>query len=302
MYFRIADRYNIIDKPNERSSHSYVTIRGGGIVVPLASVLYAIFMHEVHWAIIAGILLISVISFCDDVYNLPNRVRLLIHFLSVSLLLYGAQAFQQWNLLLIIVAYIVVVGTINAYNFMDGINGITGLYSLAAFVSLWWVNQRTPFTDDYWILFPALACIVFLFFNYRKKARCFAGDVGSVSLGLWVVGLILMAVMQTQDFSYLLLLSVYGVDTVFTIIHRLLLRQNIFEAHRLHLYQIMVNDRKMPHRLIAAIYAVVQLSTNIWVITTGYGFWIKVLCVCIPLGLLYVILKPRLMTTKTSLS
>lgn len=301
LYFRIADKYNIIDKPNQRSSHSYITIRGGGIVVPFSALLYAVFIHQVHWAMIVSVLLISVVSFWDDVSNLPNRIRLAVHFIAVTLLLYATQAFQQWNLLFVLLAYIVVVGTINAYNFMDGINGITGLYSVVTLFSLWWVNERTPFTDSYWILFPTLACIVFLFFNYRKTARCFAGDVGSVSLGLWVVGLILTAVMRSGDFSYLLFLSVYGVDAVFTIIHRLLLRQNIFEAHRLHLYQILVNDRKMSHRLIAALYAAVQLIINIWCIGATYGFWIKVACACIPLAFLYVILKPRLMTTKTSL-
>lgn len=302
LYFRIAGKYNIIDKPNQRSSHDYITIRGGGIVVPLAALWYAVFIHQVHWAMIAGVVLISVVSFWDDVDSLPNKVRLLVHAIAVTLLLYTVNAFQQWNPLFIFLAYVVIVGTINAYNFMDGINGITGIYSLVAFISLWQVNDRvTYFTDDRWILYPGIACIVFLFFNYRNRARCFAGDVGSISLGFWVIGLILMLVVQTGDFSFLLFLSVYGVDTISTIIHRLLLRQNIFEAHRLHLYQILVNNKRMSHRLVAFLYGITQFIINIWVISSTSSFWIELTMVCIPLSMIYIFLKWRLMAAKTSL-
>jgi UDP-N-acetylmuramyl pentapeptide phosphotransferase/UDP-N-acetylglucosamine-1-phosphate transferase len=296
-YFKIADRYNIIDKPNQRSSHKTITIRGGGVVFPLSMILYAIFFHQTPAALLAGMLMISLVSFWDDISSLPNKVRLLVHLLSVSGLLWAVQAFGSWPVWLIIIAYILIIGTINAYNFMDGINGITGVYSLVVLCSLWYLNtQQAAFTDSNFIICPVVACLVFLFFNFRKKAKCFAGDVGSVSIAFWIIAILIMAVIQTQELKYLLFLSVYGVDAVLTILHRLLLKQNIFEAHRLHFYQILANERKVPHLTVAVAYGVVQLLSNAVILFTDLNFISSLLLVCVPLVLIYIGIKPRLMT------
>ncbi|MBC5773014.1 glycosyltransferase family 4 protein [Pontibacter sp. KCTC 32443] len=295
-YFKIADHYNIIDKPNHRSSHTAITIRGGGVVYPFAILLYTIFFQDVSYVLVAGIVMISAVSFWDDVQNLPNKVRLLVHLLSVTALLLSVKAFQEWPLWLLPIVYILVIGTINAYNFMDGINGITGMYSLVILGSLLYVNYYiSPFTDSAFIICPVIASLVFLFFNFRKKAKCFAGDVGSVSIGFWIIALLVMVIINTGDLKYVLFLAVYGVDAVLTIIHRLILKQNIFEAHRLHFYQILANDKKVSHLIIASAYGVLQLFINSTIITSSLTIVSFTFAILIPLALIYIIAKPKLM-------
>lgn len=300
VYFRIADEYNIIDKPNERSSHTAVTLRGGGIIFPLGALLFMVFYgyHDIafYLPLTLSILLIGIVSFCDDVKSLSNTVRILCHLIAVSLMLYAVQAFTALPWWLIPVVYVIVIGIINAYNFMDGINGITGLYSLSVLLGCLYFNHhiRQVVAFEY-ITIPIIACIVFLFFNFRKKAKCFAGDVGSISIGLWIISLLLLVILATNDLRYILFLAVYGVDSVFTIIHRLMLRQNIFKAHRLHFYQILANQKKMSHLVIAAIYGVLQITINAFIIHSHYSFFITCLIICLPLALLYVILKPLMM-------
>jgi UDP-N-acetylmuramyl pentapeptide phosphotransferase/UDP-N-acetylglucosamine-1-phosphate transferase len=206
-----------------------------------------------------GLTLICGISFWDDVSSLPNRVRIIVHFVSISLVFYGLGLFTLLPWWLITVAYIFFVGIMNAYNFMDGVNGMTGLYSLVVLLALQYVNYKlVPFTNPDFIYFLILACIVFLFFNFRKRAKCFAGDVGSMGISFWIVTLLLQLMLASNSFIWVLFLAVYGVDTVCTILHRIYLKQNIFQAHRLHFYQILSNERGISHRKVSAGYAFVQ--------------------------------------------
>ena len=264
VYFRLADKYNIIDKPNLRSSHNYITIRGGGVVFWLAAVMYFCFhispftLHLLPFTV--GITLISAVSFWDDISSLSNRIRIVIHFVSISCVFYGLGIFTALNWWLIVVAYIFFTGILNAYNFMDGINGITGLYSLAVLIALQVVNyQFINFTQPEFINYAIIACLVFLFFNFRKKAKCFAGDIGSMAISFWVVTLILQLMLKTNSVVWIMFLAVYGVDTVSTILHRIYLKQNIFKAHRLHFFQVLCNEKHLSHRFVSTIYATVQL-------------------------------------------
>lgn len=260
VYFRIADKFNIIDKPNKRSSHDYITIRGGGIVFWLAGLIFSVLYLSDSVYFMIGITLISIVSFWDDVSSLPNKIRIVIHFIAISCVFYGLGLFTELNWLLVIVAYIFFVGILNAYNFMDGINGITGLYSLVVLIALQVVNcQFVTFTTPEFINYAILACIVFLFFNFRKKAKCFAGDIGSMAISFWILTLLLQLMLKTNSVIWIMFLAIYGVDTVLTILHRIYLKQNIFEAHRLHFYQIMCNEKHLSHRLVSSIYAVIQL-------------------------------------------
>jgi UDP-N-acetylmuramyl pentapeptide phosphotransferase/UDP-N-acetylglucosamine-1-phosphate transferase len=207
-----------------------------------------------------GLTLICGVSFWDDISSLPNRVRIVAHFLSISLVFYELGLFVLLPWWLIIAAYICFVGILNAYNFMDGINGITGLYSLAVLIALQYVNyQVIAFTDPDFINVACLACLVFLFFNFRKRARCFAGDVGSMGIAFWIVTLLLQLMLASGSVVWIFFLGVYGVDSVATILHRLYLRQNIFEAHRMHFYQILSNERGISHLKVSSLYAFIQL-------------------------------------------
>lgn len=267
LYFKVADHFNIIDKPNQRSSHTEITLRGGGIIFWFAALLYFVQNVPNNYFFFTGITLVSLVSFWDDIQSLSNKMRISIHFLAITLIFYDLQLFNLVPIWGVIVSYVLAIGLINAYNFMDGINGITGLYTLVVMGSLLYINTKVQlFTDGSFIKYGMIASLVFLFFNYRKKAKCFAGDVGSIAIAFWVIYLVLKLILVTSSLIWLLFLAVYGVDAVCTIIHRLYLKQNIFEAHRLHLYQVLSNEYKIQHRLVALYYAIIQIGVSTMVI------------------------------------
>ena len=273
-YFRVADRCNIIDKPNERSSHTRITLRGGGIIFYFGALAYFLTSgFEYPWFMLA-LTLVSFISFVDDIRSTSQKLRLLFHFSAMALLFYqwGLFSLSWWW---IIVALIVCTGIINAYNFMDGINGITGGYSLVILVALAYINREiVSFVEEGFIYTVLCSVFVFCFFNFRKKAKCFAGDVGSVSIAFILLFLIGKLIIRTEDFSWIVLLSVYGVDSVLTIIHRLMLHENIGLPHRKHLYQIMANELKVPHVVVSLVYMIVQVIIIVGYIgCMAYGYW-----------------------------
>ncbi len=261
-YIKIATRYNIIDNPNERSSHKYITIRGGGIIFPVAILFYAIYMGFQYPFFLTALTLISVISFLDDLSPVDNKIRLSIHIIAVSLLFFQLDIFH-FPFLLILIAFILTIGIINAYNFMDGINGITVLYSLSVIGSLYFINLFiTNFIDSEFFIAIIVALLVFGVFNVRRKAIIFAGDVGSVSLAFIISFLLIKLMIQTHSILWILLLSIYGIDTVITILFRIMRRENIFKAHRSHFYQFLANEMKFSHVLIGSTYALLQLLIN----------------------------------------
>ena len=257
-YFCIADKCNIIDKPNERSSHTRITLRGGGIIFYLGALTFFLTSQfEYPWFILA-LTLITFISFVDDIRSTSQGLRLVFHFTAMTLMFYqwGLFSLPWWT---VFVALIVCTGIINAYNFMDGINGITGGYSLIILVALAYINREiVSFVEQELIVTVLCSVLVFNFFNFRKHAKCFAGDVGSVSIAFIVLFLIGKLIIKTEDFSWIILLVVYGVDSVLTIIHRLMLHENIGLPHRKHLYQIMANELQVPHVVVSSVYMIVQ--------------------------------------------
>jgi UDP-N-acetylmuramyl pentapeptide phosphotransferase/UDP-N-acetylglucosamine-1-phosphate transferase len=292
LYFKVADRYNIIDKPNHRSAHAEITLRGGGVIFWFAALLYFLQHFEGHYLFFVGITLVSLVSFWDDIQSLPNKIRLITQFLAISLLLYSLGFFDIVPVWGIVITYILAVGIINAYNFMDGINGITGLYTLAVLSSLLYVNEYVAgFTTFDFIVYPMVASAVFLFFNFRKKAKCFAGDVGSISIAFWIIYLLLQLILKTESLVWLLFLGVYGVETITTIAHRIYLKENIFEAHRWHLYQVLSNGYKIQHRIVAMMYASLQGLVSV-VVIYGYSMvedLVLFVLVLLPLLILYSI-------------
>ena len=298
IYFRIANKYNIIDKPNHRSAHTEITLRGGGIIYPIAYVIYLLLDVKNfvgHWEFGVGLLLICTISFIDDVIDLSSKIRLVFHFISVTLLLYFLQAFQLLPIWSIPILYILIIGILNAYNFMDGINGMSGLYSLVILGSLLYINESViQFTQQDFIIYPLLASLVFLFFNFRKKAKCFMGDVGSMGIAFWVIALVTLLIIETEQLKYILLLTVYGVEVTFTIMERLLLKENIFEAHRRHLYQLLANEKKVSHLVISTVYAFIQLLVNLFIINFECSDILSFFIVITILSAMYLLTKRKI--------
>ncbi|NML56010.1 MraY family glycosyltransferase [Chryseobacterium cheonjiense] len=298
-YFAVADKYNIIDKPNHRSAHSQITLRGGGIIFPIAFIIFSIFNYkevmETYWSFGLGLLAICLVSFIDDVRTLSGKIRITVHFLSVALLLNFTGTFSAMPVWVWPAFFIMIIGTLNAYNFMDGINGMTGAYTLVTLLTLFYINRDIiTFTQENFIMYALLASLVFLFFNFRKKAKCFAGDVGSMGIGFWLIALITLLIMKTQDYRYILLFSVYGMEVVLTIIERLMMKENIFEAHRRHLYQLLANEKRMSHLVISAVYALTQLVINLFLIHSELPVYAIIPIIFIPLGSVYLFLKLRL--------
>jgi UDP-N-acetylmuramyl pentapeptide phosphotransferase/UDP-N-acetylglucosamine-1-phosphate transferase len=291
VYFRIANFYNIIDKPNNRSSHKAVTIRGGGIIFTISTIAFFILYQFPYPYFISGLLIISLISFLDDILTLSNRLRLGVHLVSVGLLLHQVGTFSlPWYIIL--TAFIFVIGTINAYNFMDGINGITGLYSLVTIVTFYYINNKIiVFTSNALLITTFISLIVFGLFNVRKKAKTFAGDVGSVGIAFIILFQLLQLIVKTGNLWYILLLLLYGLDTVTTIIFRLLKKEDVFEAHRSHFYQYWANERNKSHILVSLGYSIVQLLVNLSFISLAIDSTFILILVLFVSSLIFILLR-----------
>lgn len=269
LYFQFAKKFNILDIPNHRSAHQNETIRGIGIIFPFAIVLYFILHNFAYPYFFLGLTILSTISFIDDVRPLQNRYRIVAQFISVGLIfLEFTQQGHSILFLYIPILMIISVGIINAYNFMDGINGITGAYSLLTILTLAYIHHfSSPFIDLDLLIFTGISLIIFLFFNFRKKAIGFCGDVGSVSIAFIIIYCIGVLILITNQWKYIFLLSIYGIDTIYTLIYRLSKRENIFKAHKVHFFQILVHEYKWSHLQVSILFVLLQLIVNLTVIT-----------------------------------
>lgn len=293
LYFKIADKFNIIDKPNLRSSHTEITLRGGGIIFYLGALLYFFVSGFDYLWFFIGLTLISLISFADDIKPQSPKLRLVIQFVAILFMFYEWQLFEMaWYFSLI--ALVICVGILNAYNFMDGINGITGSYSLVVLSAFWYINNYiVGFIDNQFLYILALSVLVFNIFNFRTKAKCFAGDIGAVSIAFIILFLLGLLILKTGDFSYITLLLVYGVDTVLTILHRMYLKENITQPHRKHVFQLLANELKWPHLLVSTVYAVLQFCIAVGLfVFKSYSYWYT-LFVIIVLTIVYVSVKAK---------
>ncbi len=309
VYFRLAARFNIIDKPNQRSSHSSIVLRGGGIIFLLGVWIWCAFFGFHYPLFLAAVTLAAGISFIDDIHSLPDSARLVVQFVAMGLMIgqiflggSGAFAFgtSLWaKIAFVVIALIVCVGATNIYNFMDGINGITAGYSLAVVVSLSLMSRRLEFIEPSFLVIMLLAVLVFSFFNFRPrgKAKCFAGDVGSVGMAFIVLFAIGLLIAQTGDITWLIFLLVYGVDGCLTICHRIMLHENLGEAHRKHAYQLMANELNISHPLVSLIYMALQLAVSLGFIflvpDNVLAHWLYLLGALVVLCIAYVLFMKK---------
>lgn len=313
LYFRIADKFNIIDKPNERSSHTKIVIRGGGIIFVIGLWIWSAFFGFHYPWMLAAVTLAAGISFVDDVHSLPDSVRLVTQFVAMGLLFYQLRDESlelrdwewYWQAAAGIAALIVCVGATNIYNFMDGINGITAGYSLAVLIPLVMLNVKCQmaygvgFVDESLMIVVGLSLLVFSWFNFRPKnrAKCFAGDVGSVGIAFILLFMIGCKIMQTGDITWLIFLVVYGVDGVCTIIHRIMLHENLGEAHRKHAFQLMANELGLSHVTVSLIYMGLQLAISLIMVylipDTHLAHWIYLITIILILCLAYLLFMKK---------
>ena len=307
-YFKIADRFNIIDKPNERSSHSTIVLRGGGIIFMLGLWIWAAFTSAGllntglgfgYPYFLAAVTLIAGVSFVDDIRSLPDSVRLVAQFVAMGLMFYQMDMLHWEMWWVVILALIVSVGATNIINFMDGINGITGGYALASLIPIYILNKEMGFVEESLVVTVILADVVFCLFNFRPKgkAKCFAGDVGSIGIAFILLFMIGQLIMRTGDVTYLVFLLVYGVDGCLTIIHRIMLHENLGEAHRKHAYQLMANELKIGHVKVSLLYMGLQLMVSLGFVfivpDTVLAHWIYLIGAIIVLAIAYVMFMKK---------
>lgn len=297
LYFTLADRFNIIDKPNQRSSHSSITLRGGGIIFYFGALAYFFISGFQYPIFFLGLTMMTLISFLDDIFTLTNKIRLIVHFSSVLMMAYQMNLFEMpWYFLFS--TFIIIVGVINAYNFMDGINGITACYSLSVGGLLILVNEEKEFIASDLLVYTLLGVLVFAFFNFRQKAKCFAGDVGSVTIAYILLFVLGMLIISTGNLIYILFLSVYGIDAVWTILRRLYLKENIFEAHRSHLYQFLGNEAGVNKLFISFLYGAIQFVIGLSVIEVAHldlsAQILFSIIVLLSMSAIYLIIKGRI--------
>ena len=306
-YFKIADRFNIIDKPNERSSHTRIVLRGGGIIFTIALWIWSVWSGFPYPWMLAGVTLAAGISFVDDIHSLPDSLRLVVQFTAMFLVLQEI-GLLHWDMCWIIpIALIAAVGGTNIFNFMDGVNGITAGYSIAMLVPMLLVNRSFDrlemtgegFVEESYLIVAIIGVLVFSLFNFRPrgKAKCFAGDVGSIGMALILVFCVGRLMMATGDITWIVLFLVYGVDGVLTICHRIMLHENLGQAHRKHAYQLMANELKMSHVIVSLIYMGLQLVVSLGFIylipNTIVAHWIYLVAAALILAVAYVLFKMK---------
>ncbi|SFO48449.1 UDP-N-acetylmuramyl pentapeptide phosphotransferase/UDP-N-acetylglucosamine-1-phosphate transferase [Algoriphagus ornithinivorans] len=262
LYYQLAKKFNIVDKPNHRSSHSHTTVRGGGIIFPVAAILWWIIFDFQNTWMILGLILISGISLLDDMFELSRKLRFGVQFLAICFSFYDLGLFTYFPAYTWLIFFFFALGVINAINFMDGINGITGLSGLVFFGTLLVLDDYFQLFDEDLIQYILLSLSVFLLFNLRKRALMFAGDIGSISMAYMMIYFMTQWYIETESWTIILILLVYGADVFLTMVKRYQNGEKLTEPHRSHLYQLFVNQAKIPHVYIALLYAVLQALIN----------------------------------------
>jgi Fuc2NAc and GlcNAc transferase len=283
---RYALRNSLVDIPNARSSHSIPTPRGGGVSI-VVSFLGALFVCAISGVISRGAFsglfgagaVVALIGFADDHGHIAARWRLLGHFAAAVWFLFCMGGLAPLTLFGFVVdlgwwgsalAAIYLVWLLNLYNFMDGIDGIAGAEAICVCLGgafLYWLGD---FTNELWLpLLLASACAGFLIWNF-PPAKIFMGDAGSGFLGLILGGLALQAAWVAPQllWGWLILAGVFIVDATYTMLHRLIRGEKVYEAHRSHAYQF-ASRRHLSHKKITL--AVIMINV-LWL--APLAFWV----------------------------
>ena len=277
---RFALKKKHLDIPNERSSHTEPTPRGGGLVIFIVTIS---FLSGWFWSdesfkefvpFLIGASLIAIVSWLDDLYSLPNLLRFAFHTIAAVLAIFFINHFRQIELPLIstfhlnaffgqLLTLIWIVGLTNAYNFMDGIDGIAGVQGL--FAGLGWCLIGILTGQSFLAICGGLilaCCAGFLWHNWHP-AKIFMGDVGSAFLGYSLAVLPLFAAREPEidNLAFVigvLLVWTFVFDATLTFIKRAFKRENVFSAHRSHLYQQLV-IKGLRHDRVSLLYGAMSL-------------------------------------------
>ena len=292
-------------------------LRGGGIIFAISIIVWLILqMVQGEWLtvkgylpFVVGLVLICAVSFWDDVHSLPDSLRMIVQIFSILLMFWSMMVHDSWFMVqgwywqvaIVAIALFFCVGATNIINFMDGINGITAAYSLAMLVPIALVNgawlkvNGCSFIEPSYLVVAIIGVLVFSIFNFRPKgkAKCFAGDVGSIGIAFIVLFALGRLMLATKDVTWIVFFLVYGIDGSLTIFHRILLHENLGQAHRKHAYQLMANELKMSHVVVSLLYMAIQLVVSLGFIylcpATVLAHWIYLVSAGIVLAIAYIL-------------
>jgi len=304
---RYAEHRQIIDHPNERSSHSMPTPRGGGLAIVLIVLGAGIWSaQEAGWTrslvyLISGAV-IAWLGWRDDVHSLSPRVRFAVQGLVAAISIYGLGYFKVVTIPLfgelhlgvvgVIITFLWIVGLTNAYNFMDGIDGIAGGVALAGALGWMMLSANMHNNFVFWIsLAIAASSLGFLGHNW-SPAKIFMGDVASTFLGYTFAVLPLLSADQGGDALLLgtLLMWTFIMDAGVTFIRRALKREKLFAAHRNHLYQRLVIGG-YKHSTVSLLYILLTLLASILSYAWSWGHAYAPPLIIIGLPLIWILLS-----------
>ena len=284
LYFPFAEKKGMLAGVNHRSSHTKPVITGAGFIFYISYVFYIISFvfstWDAPWPLFIGISILAIVSFIDDLKDLWFFIRLVVQILAVILMLYqiyiefSMEPFAMNASLLIILAIVGLifsVGFVNLYNFMDGLNGMMVGITISALAIFALIDFFVvDFVDDLLLVYTAIPTLIFAFFNARRQAICFAGDVGAIVIGFVMVYMLVSLLMQTANVVYIFIFASIYLEAGMTVMQRLLAGQNIFKPHRIHLFQLLCNEHKHHHVKISAFYALNQLVFGAIIVTMNY--------------------------------
>ena len=306
-FYRWSLGRKLLDIPNERSSHSKPTVRGGGLIIVLicltAYTLHTAFITgDFQWSYLAGASLIALISWLDDLYNISFGWRFLVHALSASIVVLTLGHFQviyvpffgiiNFGAAGAMLTFLWIVWMTNAYNFMDGIDGIAGMQAVTAGIG--WLaigNLLGATSTSFYGGVIAFSSLGFLIHNWQP-AKIFMGDVGSAFLGYSFAVLPFLASQEsgenTSNQTLLPIIAVFLVwlfvfDTIFTFVRRIFRGEKVWEAHRGHVYQKLVIEG-FSHQAVTVVYglfsALIALTTGLWFINKGVWELALIFIIC----------------------
>jgi len=276
-----GNKIGLTDEPNERSSHKEPTPKGGGIGI-LAAFLFASIIIGIPLLFWLPAVILATLSFLGDKLDFSAKVRLVFQFTAAAVVVAGTGLLDlspKNQMILFIPMAIFIVGTANIYNFMDGINGIAAITGVVGFGLI----ASCSFVSKGEVAFAVLSvclmmsCLGFLPFNV-PRARVFMGDVGSVLLGFVFASVVIALSRDLLDFICLSsFLFPFYADELITMMARIRNGENLLRPHRKHIYQLLANEKGIPHWKVSVGYGLLQAIVGLSVL------WVK------PFGLTPVI-------------
>ena len=317
-------RKKIVDVPNERSSHTKPVARGGGLIIVLVCLtfytIYGLFVSgEFSLSYLIGAGFIAFVSWIDDLKSISFPARFAVHASAAALMIWATGAFStiylpflgeiQTSYFGVLLTFLWIVWLTNAYNFMDGIDGIAALQAVINGIGWFYIGLLYGMeqTSLYGFIIAA-SCFGFLPHNWQP-AKIFMGDVGSAFLGFTFAVFPLLAVGENSPHTtipdgYLPLIGIVLVwgflfDTVFTLLRRISKFEKIWEAHRQHIYQKLVIEG-LQHSSAAILYgAVAAFTAAVLIFCLKFGIYFDGLLAAglgvSSIGLIFIYLRRKYM-------